>query len=77
METPILNLRAQPTNEVHPALAVNDIKNAIPLTLDFENVQYTNWVKMFETMLVPTMFLITSIPKHLDPLRFRILFGHD
>ena len=34
--------------EYHPALRVNNIKNAIPLVLDREKVQYSNWVELFE-----------------------------
>ncbi|XP_021763063.1 uncharacterized protein LOC110727763 [Chenopodium quinoa] len=37
-----------PANEFHPALTVNNIKNAIPLILNYENVQYSNWVELFE-----------------------------
>ncbi|XP_021751032.1 uncharacterized protein LOC110716697 [Chenopodium quinoa] len=37
-----------PTTEFHPALAVSNIKNAIPLVLDYEKVQYSNWVELFE-----------------------------
>ncbi|XP_021774366.1 uncharacterized protein LOC110738310 [Chenopodium quinoa] len=32
----------------HPALGVSNIKNAIPLILDREKVQYSNWVELFE-----------------------------
>lgn len=34
-------------NEFHPAHAVNNIKNAIPLVLDMEKVHYSNWVELF------------------------------
>ncbi|XP_021766585.1 uncharacterized protein LOC110731041 [Chenopodium quinoa] len=34
--------------DFHPALGVNNIKNIIPLILDHENVQYSNWVELFE-----------------------------
>ncbi|XP_021747916.1 uncharacterized protein LOC110713780 [Chenopodium quinoa] len=37
-----------PSTEYHPALSVNNIKNAIPLILDREKVQYSNWVELFE-----------------------------
>ncbi|XP_021761066.1 uncharacterized protein LOC110725908 [Chenopodium quinoa] len=37
-----------PSNEFHPTLGVNNIKNAIPLLLDQEKVQYSNWVELFE-----------------------------
>lgn len=32
----------------HPALSVSNIKNNIPLVLDREKVQYSNWVELFE-----------------------------
>ncbi|XP_021747922.1 uncharacterized protein LOC110713783 [Chenopodium quinoa] len=32
----------------HPALGVSNIKNVIPLILDHEKVQYSNWVELFE-----------------------------
>lgn len=34
-----------PSTEFHPTLAVNNIRNAIPLILDREKVQYSNWVE--------------------------------
>ncbi|XP_021747884.1 uncharacterized protein LOC110713745 [Chenopodium quinoa] len=34
--------------EFHPALTMTNIKNSIPLTLDYEKVQYSNWVELFE-----------------------------
>ncbi|XP_021717929.1 uncharacterized protein LOC110685711 [Chenopodium quinoa] len=37
-----------PSTEYHPALSVNNIKNVIPLILDREKVQYSNWVELFE-----------------------------
>ncbi|XP_021754601.1 heat shock 70 kDa protein 18-like [Chenopodium quinoa] len=36
-----------PSTNFHPALSVNNIRNAIPLTLDYEKVQYSNWVELF------------------------------
>ncbi|XP_021747901.1 uncharacterized protein LOC110713761 [Chenopodium quinoa] len=35
-----------PSTEYHPALSVNNIKNAIPVILDREKVQYSNWVEL-------------------------------
>ncbi|XP_010677710.1 uncharacterized protein LOC104893311 [Beta vulgaris subsp. vulgaris] len=32
----------------HPALAVSNIKNNIPITLDLEHVQYGTWVELFK-----------------------------
>ncbi|XP_021737833.1 uncharacterized protein LOC110704357 [Chenopodium quinoa] len=32
----------------HPALGISNIKNAMPLILDREKVQYSNWVELFE-----------------------------
>ncbi|XP_021717936.1 uncharacterized protein LOC110685720 [Chenopodium quinoa] len=32
----------------HPTLGVSNIKNVIPLILDREKVQYSNWVELFE-----------------------------
>ena len=32
----------------HPALAVSNIKNSIPITLEMENVQYSTWAELFK-----------------------------
>ncbi|KAL6519002.1 hypothetical protein OROHE_017426 [Orobanche hederae] len=32
----------------HPALAVSNIKNHIPMTLELENVQYATWAELFK-----------------------------
>ncbi|XP_021717951.1 uncharacterized protein LOC110685738 [Chenopodium quinoa] len=39
-----------PSTEFHPALSVNNIKDAIPLILDREKVQYSNWEELFEVL---------------------------
>ncbi|CAH9141632.1 unnamed protein product [Cuscuta epithymum] len=36
------------TSCFHPALAVTNIKNFIPLALDMENVQYSSWSELFK-----------------------------
>ncbi|XP_021749891.1 uncharacterized protein LOC110715611 [Chenopodium quinoa] len=51
-----------PTSEFHPALAVNNIKNAIPLVLDYEKVQYSNWVELFENHACAY-----NVLDHIDP----------
>ncbi|XP_021757479.1 uncharacterized protein LOC110722517 [Chenopodium quinoa] len=51
-----------PTTEFHPALAVNNIKNAIPLVLDYEKVQYSNWVELFENHACAY-----NVLDHIDP----------
>lgn len=48
--------------EFHPALTVNNIKNAIPLILDFEKVQYSNWVELFENHACAY-----NVLDHIDP----------
>ncbi|XP_060182360.1 uncharacterized protein LOC132612030 [Lycium barbarum] len=32
----------------HPALAVSNIKNLVPITLEMENVQYATWAELFK-----------------------------
>ncbi|KAK4727238.1 hypothetical protein R3W88_032155 [Solanum pinnatisectum] len=32
----------------HPALAVSNIKNHVPITLEMENVQYSTWAELFK-----------------------------
>ncbi|CAH9133047.1 unnamed protein product [Cuscuta epithymum] len=32
----------------HPALAISNIKNFIPITLDLENVEYSSWAELFK-----------------------------
>ncbi|XP_021762206.1 uncharacterized protein LOC110726972 [Chenopodium quinoa] len=46
----------------HPALGVSNIKNAIPLLLDREKVQYSNWVELFECHAHAF-----DVPDHIDP----------
>lgn len=36
------------TPSFHPALAVSNIKNNIPIILEMENVQYATWPKLFK-----------------------------
>ncbi|XP_056685499.1 uncharacterized protein [Spinacia oleracea] len=37
-----------PTSSFHPALAVNNIRNFIPITLELENAQYISWAELFK-----------------------------
>ena len=37
-----------PSPSFHPALAVTNIKNQVPLTLDIEKVQYSSWTELFK-----------------------------
>ncbi|XP_056698353.1 uncharacterized protein [Spinacia oleracea] len=36
------------TTKFHPALAVNNVKNFIPVTLDMESSQYNSWATLFK-----------------------------
>ena len=36
------------SHSFHPALAVSNIKTHVPITLEMENVQYTNWAELFK-----------------------------
>ncbi|XP_021733157.1 uncharacterized protein LOC110699978 [Chenopodium quinoa] len=36
------------SSDYHPAFGVNNIKNVIPMILDRDKVQYSNWVELFE-----------------------------
>ncbi|XP_021716361.1 uncharacterized protein LOC110684248 [Chenopodium quinoa] len=48
--------------EFHPALTVTNIKNSIPLTLDYDKVQYSSWVELFENHVCAYEVL-----DHIDP----------
>ncbi|XP_021738378.1 uncharacterized protein LOC110704872 [Chenopodium quinoa] len=48
--------------EFHPALTVTNIKNSIPLTLDYEKVQYSSWVELFENHVCAY-----DVLDHIDP----------
>lgn len=37
-----------PTTDYHPAQSVSNIRNEIPIILDWEKSQYSNWVGLFE-----------------------------
>jgi len=39
---------SSPKNPFHPALAVTNIKNHIPIVLEMENVQFGTWVELFK-----------------------------
>ncbi|XP_037493717.1 uncharacterized protein LOC119370170 [Jatropha curcas] len=34
-------------DKVHPATTITNIRTAIPLTLDYESAQYSNWATLF------------------------------
>ncbi|XP_039039601.1 uncharacterized protein LOC120177569 [Hibiscus syriacus] len=36
------------SSSFHPALLVSKIKTHVPITLEMENVQYTNWAELFK-----------------------------
>ncbi|KAE8713005.1 flocculation protein FLO11-like [Hibiscus syriacus] len=36
------------SSSFHPALAVSNIKTHVPIALEMENVQYTNWAELFK-----------------------------
>ncbi|KAJ9548275.1 hypothetical protein OSB04_020818 [Centaurea solstitialis] len=38
----------QPTSSFHPAIAVTNIRNLLPLTLDLEKVQFSSWAELFK-----------------------------
>ncbi|XP_021749409.1 uncharacterized protein LOC110715146 [Chenopodium quinoa] len=51
-----------PSNEFHSALTISNIKNSIPLTLDYEKVQYSNWVELFDNHVCAY-----NVLDHIDP----------
>ncbi|XP_074336001.1 uncharacterized protein LOC141673167 [Apium graveolens] len=40
--------KSENKNSFHPALAVSNIRNHIPITLEMENVQYSTWAELFK-----------------------------
>ncbi|KAL2933214.1 Retrovirus-related Pol polyprotein from transposon TNT 1-94 [Bienertia sinuspersici] len=50
------------STEFHSALTVNNIRNAVPVILDYENIQYADWVELFENHLCAHNLL-----HHIDP----------
>ncbi|XP_049402894.1 uncharacterized protein LOC125866639 [Solanum stenotomum] len=46
----------------HPALAVSNIKNNIPITLEMENVQYSTWAELFKVHAKSNKVLHHIIP---------------
>ncbi|CAH9131000.1 unnamed protein product [Cuscuta epithymum] len=39
---------ASPKSSFHPALAISNIKNFIPITLDLDNCDYASWAELFK-----------------------------
>ncbi|CAH9116814.1 unnamed protein product [Cuscuta epithymum] len=50
----------------HPALAVSNIKNFIPITLDLETVEYTSWSELFKITARAYQVLDHIIPSPTD-----------
>ncbi|XP_073225734.1 uncharacterized protein [Cicer arietinum] len=46
--TPPPSSSSSPKNPLHPALAVTNIKNHIPIVLELENFQFGTWVELFK-----------------------------
>ncbi|CAH9112639.1 unnamed protein product [Cuscuta europaea] len=46
----------------HPALAISNIKNFIPITLDIENVEYSSWAELFKITARASQVLDHIIP---------------
>lgn len=50
------------SSSFHPALAVSNIKNIIPITLAMENVQYSTWAELFKIHARSTQVIHHIIP---------------
>lgn len=60
---------SNPTPTFHPVLGLTNIKTHITFVLDMENVQYSNWVELFENYALVYNVLDhinTSIPRPSD-----------